>query len=429
MQKKFWTKKEYDQLVKFFKKGYLAKDIAKFICRSESSVRSKLRENGHLFMKNVYLSSQKDKEKVDNVQIESIRLLKEIKRYKKLYEKATDALISQTDLATAFRDKIVALPKINSRIKDIKTVNKISEETLVLFLSDIHYGEVISSEEMLDLNEYNCEIANKRLWVLADTVKKIAVTKLIGYKFNKLVIFVLGDIVSGTIHEELLEGNSGNIVDWVTGSSFVLAQLIRDLSASFATVEVVCVVGNHGRLKKKPYFKKRYVGWDYLCYQMVKMLLNDQKNVTIDTPKSFWALKKIEGYTFLLMHGDDINSWQGIPFYGIKRAIAKLSEVLHSNNRSFEYVALAHFHNLGYLDGAKGGILMNGSVKGMDEFGIGKLFVGSQACQYLIGVHKDHGVTFSYRIDLQKAAKKDLNGYISPGFELNYLTKKDEIKK
>ena len=306
--------------------------------------------------------------------IEITRLKAEKQILQKKYTQAIKATSTQEVVLEYIRNYTQALPEVTSpkpgTIKDIGS----SEEELILNLGDIHAGEVVKAEEMNDLNEYNFNILTHRLKSLADSVIVIAKNKLSGYTFRKLHILGLGDWVSGTIHDELVENAEGNVIEWTMNLAYVVAQMIRELAAEFEEIEFVGVIGNHGRLHKKPRFKARYVNWDYVCYQMLSALLAKQKNVKCTIPKSFWHIHEVNNHKFLLIHGDNINSSLGIPWYGIVRMVANLKELLASKDQHFDYIMLGHFHNYGLLDRVKGELIINGSLIGGNEYSVGKMF-------------------------------------------------------
>ena len=71
----------------------------------------------------------------------------------------------------------------------------------------------------------------------------------------KLVVPMLGDMISGDIHDELAITNVGNNLDQMIYGAHVIAQSLIRLAANFEEVFVPCVVGNHGRMTKKPPMK------------------------------------------------------------------------------------------------------------------------------------------------------------------------------
>lgn len=374
--------------------------------RSEESIKTRL---GHLKVSfartfvetGIPINEQVSYDKqISNLKNQNVKVTQK-------YQEALKTLEVGDRILEHLNSSISSLPKVRQPAFPKKRNEKTAEEALLL-LSDIHAGEVVRKDEMRGLNEYNMDICNRRLKALVETITDLAINKLSGYQFQKLNIFMLGDMVSGMIHEELMEVE-GNIVTWTTDLAFIMAQMVRELLMIFPVIDITGVVGNHGRLHKKPRFKERYVNWDYICYQFLSLLLAEEikaGRVKCTFPTSFWTDKEIQGYRWLILHGDNIVSWMGIPWYGIIRATHKLKELQATQNTIFHFLALGHFHNLGTLDMMKGEMIINGSVIGGNEYALGKMYTTSQACQMFAGVHKKHGLTWRYRIDLQDRAIK-----------------------
>jgi len=414
-----WTDEEKEHLIKRINEGATIDDVTKEINelfhteRGRAGIEKKIIRLGLNYNPTPRTTDTFDPAHKDfSLQLKYTRLKKEYsivtQRYKKLIEEVAD----QEALIESIADRISILPPAPFT----KTTYKESEsstETVLALLSDAHAGENIDPREIYGLNEYNFDILNLRTKLWAQKVIDIPTRKL-KPKFPRIVIGMLGDMVSGVIHEELLRGTTGNIADWTIDYAYILAQALREIASVYEKVDVCCVVGNHGRLDKKPVFKAKYANWDYILYKNIELHLRDQKNVTFNIPRSFWLIKEIEGWRFLLLHGDNIRGWQGVPWYGINRAIAQLKEVLEAAGDHFEYMCLGHFHSLATLDRAKGGTIINGSIKGIDEYSIGKLFTGNKAKQLICGVHPRWGKTWSYDIDLQDASKILDKGYIYP---------------
>ncbi len=294
--------------------------------------------------------------------------------------------------------------------KPVKPGKGVTTESGILLLSDTHIGEVIQAAEMRGLNAYNVDICNRRLKHLSNVCRDLMTDKLRGYHFDRLHIMLLGDIVSGYIHDELAETGEGNIMDWTVNGAYIIAQLVREFLQTVPAISLVGVVGNHGRVYKGPVrFKERYVNWDYVTYQYISMFLRDEAKagrVTFNFPQSFWTVEKICGWNWLVLHGDNIKSWAGIPWYGIERAIKKLKELMAVQKEFVDYIALGHFHNQGTLDMMRGQVIINGSVMGGDEYSIGKMYSTSSARQWLGGIHPRTGITWTYNINLQDAEKR-----------------------
>ena len=331
-------------------------------------------------------------------------LQQENRELRGLYKRAIQGLNVQDKLVIAAAEQIKALPPVKQPQFPKKEKGKTTERA-ILNMSDIHAGEEVSDAEMRGFNTYGMETMNKRIKHCVNTAVDLTLNKIgQGYNLEKLYLFLLGDIVSGIIHEELAETSSGNIVTWTTDVAYILAQSVRDLLMAYPVIDISGVVGNHGRVQKQVRFKERYVNWDFVVYQYLSLFLAEEikaGKVTCTFPTSFWMTKKIYDWNWLLMHGDNINSWMGIPWYGIIRTVHKLKELLATQKEMFQYINIAHFHNQGTLDMMRGRLIINGSVIGGNEYSIGKMFTTSEACQYFCGFHKDHGITWEFKINLQ----------------------------
>ncbi len=116
-----------------------------------------------------------------------------------------------------------------------------------LFLSDIHFDEVVSADQVNFVNEYDHEIAVAR--IRHTFQRSIDLTKhfLMKPKYDGFILALGGDILSGNIHEELAETNDQRINQSVIDITDLLIEGITHLADEFGKVFVPCVVGNHGR--------------------------------------------------------------------------------------------------------------------------------------------------------------------------------------
>jgi hypothetical protein len=315
------------------------------------------------------------------------------------YREAVERLEQDGAIIDAMREAVSALePAPPPKKRERRGRGR--PETAVMLVSDYHIGERVSEEETGGLARYDFETFEKRWRYHVETVASLTKDKLAGYDIPRLQACMLGDMVSGTIHDELVVTADGTPMEWVVEGGHVIAQGLRDLAAEFEQVRVDCVVGNHGRLTRRPAYKQRYVNWDYLLYKFIELELRDQRNVEFTVPRSFWDVIEVEGKHVLNLHGDNIRAWNGIPWYGITRAVGNLSTLLASQGVRFDVVNLGHFHNAGALDRIGGELVLNGSAVGGNEYSIGALFTSNRPRQVLYGMHPEHCKTWSYAIDL-----------------------------
>lgn len=110
----------------------------------------------------------------------------------------------------------------------------------VLVLSDWHYGMVTDNV----WNRYNTDIADYRIRCLMNRVEE----KLNLHEISKLHIVVLGDMISGHIHNTCRIKSSEDTVDQLMHVSERLAELIAELGECVNDVMVYCTYGNHARV-------------------------------------------------------------------------------------------------------------------------------------------------------------------------------------
>lgn len=273
-------------------------------------------------------------------------------------------------------------------------------ESAVALLSDAHIGEVVDSAETGGLNAYDFDLFSSRFQYYVDGIGGICFGKLTGYDFPELVVIGLGDMVSGVIHDELVETSDGTLIDWLIDGSWVLAQGIRQLAAEFPSVRVEWHFGNHGRVTQKVRYKRRWVNYDYLLGHMIARELADIGNVTFTNHKSFWSVVDVQGHGLLNLHGDNIKGWAGLPSYGINRAVANLEALLAQQRRGFDLVNLGHFHQTGLIERIGCDVVLNGSIIGGNEYSYGALFAGAKPRQVIYGVHPERGRTWQFALDL-----------------------------
>lgn len=305
---------------------------------------------------------------------------------------------TQEKILEMARLTINALPTVPAPAR-IKPTKGQAVESAVLVGSCWHIGETINPHEMAGLNAYNFDIFCRRLQYLTQEAISFTTQNMRAHVFDELRVLLTGDMVSGVIHDELLETNELNIVEQATIGPLVTAQALLQLARVFPRIIVTCVVGNHGRVKHEKYFKhKQQVNWDYVFYNNLALLLKDQPNITFQIPLSWWAGTEIKGHNFLVMHGDLIKSWGGIPFYGINRMVAKWIEIEAAHKRFFRYFIASHFHNWAGIQTAAGENILNASMKGGDEYATG-LALYSEPKQLLFGVHPKYGKTWELKIN------------------------------
>ena len=289
-----------------------------------------------------------------------------------------------------------------------KKSGKIVQESLLKLWSDWHAGEQVSSERMRGLNNYDWATFVERLNADTDhTLKLSSMMQTGGWKFEEAVVAMIGDLVTGTIHELERHSDKRNIVECVVDTAGVAAQQLQRYAEAFPSVRAYSVSGNHGRLgdAKRVQQKDPTRSWDALIAMIMQRLLSKQQNLTLEVPYAYAVGFDVQGFTFLAQHGHDIKSWNSIPHYGINRYVTNINAIEASRNRAIHYFLLGHFHTQTTMTIPSGEFIINGSLIGGNEFGLNALGKVDRPMQWMCGVHRTHGVTHRWPVYCTKPVR------------------------
>ena len=323
--------------------------------------------------------------------------------YRKLYNTVTkqsakeDLLLDIIhDISPSFKE----VPKIP--YKQIKGKAEHSQ-TVIAPLTDTHIGEYINEKQMIGMNKYDMELFNKRLYGWANQL-----LALVNYRRNianidTLIVPMLGDMISGDIHDELARSNVENNMMQMLKGAYLISQAILLLAPHFKEIKIPCVVGNHGRMSYKPVMKNRVTtDWDYMLYQWIAAFLKNQKHIKFEIPESFFHIFNVYNNRILIMHGDSIAG--GGSSMSISKAVSNLRGALQYKNNlniesglgtqelnHFDTVFMGHFHRVDEMDIGTGELHICGCIKGVDEFALQRLHVSAKPKQIATYWHPLHG--------------------------------------
>lgn len=216
-----------------------------------------------------------------------------------------------------------------------------------LFVSDLHWGEVVYPSQINNVNKYNIKIAHERMETLVTSA--VHLLKIISPKMDYpgIVVPLGGDMISGNIHDELTATNEINSMPAVLDLYGVLVGVIRSLADTFGRVFLPCVSGNHGRDTTKIWNKDRHAtSFDWLLYRFLAKHFENDKRVTFFIPDGPDAYYKIYDHAYLLTHGDQFRGGDGI--IGVMGPIIRGDTKKRSRNSQidmdYETMLLGHFH-------------------------------------------------------------------------------------
>jgi predicted phosphodiesterase len=260
--------------------------------------------------------------------------------------------------------------------------------TAVLMLSDLHLDEVVNPLEVRYRNGYNREIAEMRLARVGNGLVKLLKDYVAGIVLDGVVVALLGDIITGTIHDELARTNEAPVAATIAHWVPILAGLLQHLADELnVPVHVPTVDGNHDRYYQKTPSKQRTESSNaWIIYSWLADTLRNDPRITFNISVSPDNELKVYDTKFLLTHGDGFRSAGGVG--GIYPSMLKYLMRAHEIY-DFDMALMGHWHQL--LWGPD--FVVNGSLKGLDEYALGNRFRPERPQQAMFIVTPENGVT------------------------------------
>ncbi len=308
-----------------------------------------------------------------------LRLLEKENKHLKAKEMDKDLLLDAiAEVATIYT------PIVNPKTTTMKHKNRVVQ----LNIADAHFGEIVSFEQT-SINEYSPQIAKKRL----DSLFNQVINYCEEISVYDIDINFMGDLITGSIHEELRENTALVTVDAVIQLADYFAQWIFKLhKEGFVIKHVRAIPGNHGRVTAKPRFKdKNKENFEWFLYEFMKRELREiVENFII--PEDLVYITKVFDTSLALIHGDILKKGTALsPVGGTwARDAALLNGVFREHGKSFDLLLFGHFHQGNIIfpsfDGTK--LVSVGSIKGADEFSIAAVKAGSRPNQAIFCLEK-----------------------------------------
>ena len=240
-----------------------------------------------------------------------------------------------------------------------------SKQACPIFVaSDWHVEERVLASHVNGLNEYGPEVARKRaarwvegcLWLL-DTHRG-------GTRIDEAVLAIIGDMVTGFIHEEFVAGNAMLPTEAIEHAQELLHDSIVTLlrRAKLKALRVVCSRGNHGRTTKKTWIgSAARMSYEWLMYRSLARRFAGDRRVTFTIEDGYHTYVPVFDKVVRFHHGDAV-SYQG----GVGGVTIPLNKHIARTNatRWADLDVIGHFHQL-----TRGrAFVVNGSLIGFNDF-------------------------------------------------------------
>ncbi len=329
--------------------------------------------------------------------------------------RAIQALEKSDDTARAIRENIHKIAGYDPEPPEwlIRSKSSNNRGCPITIWSDFHYGEVVFKSQVGGVNEYNKNIAKRRIEKLVLTTIDLAHNHMgsATAKYPGIVICLGGDMLGGNIHEELANTNDRTTQQSIEDQIDMLAAGIDTMATSFGKAFVPCVVGNHGRSTKKMQMKDRvFTSHEWNIYCALARHFKGSKNIQFMIPEGADAQFKVYGHRYFLTHGDSLGTKGGDGIIGaigpILRGSIKTSHSEAQIGRDYDTLLIGHWHQMLWLPR----VICNNSLKGYDEYArLGLRAPYSPPSQALWFSHPRHGITARWEVLLEPrfAAKEN----------------------
>jgi hypothetical protein len=292
-----------------------------------------------------------------------------------------------------FSDSIneeVIMPKLS-----MDSTYKGKEATAVSVLSDVHFEEKVDPKVVYGINEYNPDIAAQRVEAYFTGLLKLIRKERQNVPITKLVLGLLGDNITGYIHEELMEDNWLSPTEATMGVRSSIMAGIKMLSedGELDDIVIACCKGNHGRTSIR---KKYSTGWknsyEWMMYHDMKKIFEDfggYDNLTWHIPKTELTYVDVYDKKIRFGHGDHFRFIGGVG--GV--AVPLMKWLYRSNGFiKADMTFIGHWHQ--QLKPASN-CFINGAVIGYNAYAAGLGFIPEPPMQIFSLLDSERGFTIN----------------------------------
>ena len=234
-------------------------------------------------------------------------------------------------------------------------------------IGDVHAEERVDPSTVNGMNSYDLDTCSKRLDRLAqgilDRVDLLRAKNLV----RRLIVPLLGDLITGYIHEENLENNQLSPTQATLFSIQKIGDLFQALLdlGDFGEILVPCSYGNHGRtgkrIKHAAGFKNSF---EWLGYHVLAERFKEDTRIRFKISNGYLnPVEVFPGYVMRCHHGDAIRYFGGVG--GLTIPTNKSLDAWNQQGVA-QLDVFGHYHQI--HDDKR--FIVNGSVIGWNAFAI-----------------------------------------------------------
>lgn len=279
--------------------------------------------------------------------------------------------------------EILIVEAIENALKDIKIskferksgfyVNHPNKRTLIVGLSDWHYGAVVDVEG----HTFNSEVLEILVHQYADKIERIIKNEAI----TDVYVVGMGDLIENVYMRHNQSYSTEAVFSkQIAGASQLVITFLERI-AEHVDVTYAAFNGNHDRVSTKN--DTIYGdGAVFLSNEIVKMYIKASKNehITYEESEPYHHIVRAYDYSFLFEHGD-ITPMK-------KQSVLAERQQLHGE--SFDALICGHIHHFTQREvGDNQFVVTFGSLKGSDEYSLKTIGTSSSRSQGVIVVDSE----------------------------------------
>jgi hypothetical protein len=286
-----------------------------------------------------------------------------VRRQKLLLEELEEARKRQS-----LFDMVRLVPPVKARARPAGAQRTQRIATPVAVVSDLHVEEPVDPVKVGYVNEYNLAIASRVIEAVGEAICWFAEDKR--FSMRECVVAIIGDIISGHIHEDLIESTSLFPLETVPWVLERLEWLLRYVAANtkFERIIVPWCDGNHGRNTPRMRIQTRVENsLEWLIGVQLSQRLRDEPRIEFQISHGHFTDLQVHNTVLEFTHGDTFRGGSGIAgaLPSIRKALAN-----DRQHRRIDHVILGHFHDRQDF----GDVVMNGSGIGIGPYSIANHF-------------------------------------------------------
>lgn len=294
------------------------------------------------------------------------------------------------------RDAVKVIQKYNEFSIKPKLSSGKSESTVVVLASDWHVEEDVQRAATNGLNEYNLQTARWRAEEFFRSTLRLIQIFQKDTQIDNLVLALLGDFISGNIHDDIAENNNlGATEALIFAEELLISGIQFLLDNSELNIIVPCHSGNHARTTKEQRMATENANsFEYYMYHVMAKHFAGNKRVKFMISESYVSYLPVYNYTIRFHHGHGMRYGGGVGglFIPAYKAISRWND-----GRRADIDCFGHFHQ--FRDG--GSFICNGSLIGYNAYAVAGGFSYEAPKQVMFVIERERGRTFTVPISFK----------------------------